>query len=79
MLPPYRLKLLKYPGPRVRHHERRLLGPVSPRPISGEQGGPSLKGYKIENDIVRGSDEDKGDLTDGKYARSVKFVAAISK
>ena len=44
-----------------------------------ESKGPSLKDYKIENDIVRGSGEDKGDLTDGKYARSVKFVAAISK
>jgi len=44
-----------------------------------ESKSPSLKDYKIENDIVKGSDEDKGDLTDGKYARSVKFVAAISK
>jgi hypothetical protein len=44
-----------------------------------ESKGPSLKDYTVENDIVRGSDEDKGDLTDGKYARSVKFVAAISK
>jgi hypothetical protein len=44
-----------------------------------ESKSPSLKDYTIENDIVKGSDEDKGDLTDGKYARSVKFVAAISK
>lgn len=44
-----------------------------------ESKGPSLKDYVIENDVVKGSDEDKGDLTDGKYARSVKFVAAISK
>lgn len=44
-----------------------------------ESKGPSLKDYVVENDVVKGSDEDKGDLTDGKYARSVKFVAAISK
>lgn len=39
----------------------------------------SLKDYVVENDVVRGSDEDKGNLTDGKYSRAVKFVAAISK
>jgi hypothetical protein len=44
-----------------------------------ESKSPSLKDYVVENDVVKGSDEDKGDLTDGKYARSVKFVAAISK
>ena len=44
-----------------------------------ESKGPTLKDYVIENDVVKGSDEDKGDLTDGKYARSVKFVAAIRK
>lgn len=44
-----------------------------------ESKGPRLKDYVVENDVVKGSDEDKGDLTDGKYARSVKFVAAISK
>jgi hypothetical protein len=44
-----------------------------------ESKGPTLKDYLVENDVVKGSDEDKGDLTDGKYARSVKFVAAISK
>ena len=44
-----------------------------------ESKGPTLKDYVVENDVVKGSDEDKGDLTDGKYARSVKFVAAISK
>jgi|GEM_PF-825477 len=44
-----------------------------------ESKGPSLKDYVVENDVVKGSDEDKGDLTDGKYARSVKFVAAISR
>ena len=44
-----------------------------------ESRGPSLKDYVVENDVVKGSDEDKGGLTDGKYARSVKFVAAIQK
>lgn len=44
-----------------------------------ESKGPSLKDYVVENDVVKGSDEEKSDLSDGKYARSVKFVAAISK
>ena len=44
-----------------------------------ESKSPLLKDYVVESDIVKGSDEDKGDLTDGKYTRSVKFVAAISK
>jgi len=44
-----------------------------------ESKGPTLKDYVVENDVAKGSDEDKGDLTDGKYARSVKFVAAISR
>lgn len=44
-----------------------------------ESKSSSLKDYVIENDVVRGTDEDKGDLTDGRYSRSVKFVAAISK
>jgi hypothetical protein len=44
-----------------------------------ESKGPTLKDYVVENDVVKGSDEEKGDLSDGKYARSVKFVAAISK
>jgi hypothetical protein len=28
---------------------------------------------------VKGTDEDSGDFTNGKYKRSVKFVATISK
>ncbi|HJZ82919.1 MAG TPA: hypothetical protein VKD91_21310, partial [Pyrinomonadaceae bacterium] len=44
-----------------------------------ESKSPALKDYSVENDIVKGSDEEKGDFTDGKYSRSVKFVAAISK
>jgi hypothetical protein len=43
-----------------------------------ESQGPTLKDYVVENDVVKGSDEEKS-LSDGKYARSVKFVAAISK
>jgi len=42
-----------------------------------ESKSPLPKDITVENDIVKGSDE--GDLADGKYARSVKFVAAISK
>ena len=37
----------------------------------------TLKDYKTENGIVKGTDENDGGLTDGKYSRSVKFVAAI--
>lgn len=44
-----------------------------------QSGSNKLKEYKIENDVVRGIDEDDGSLTDGKYSRSVKFVATISK
>ena len=43
-----------------------------------ESGSNKLKDYKVENEIVRGFD-DGGSLSDGKYARSVKFVAAIAK
>jgi hypothetical protein len=44
-----------------------------------ESGSNKLKEYKVENGIVRGFDNNDGDLSDGKYARSVKFVAAIAK
>ena len=44
-----------------------------------ESGSNKLKEYKVENEIVRGVDENEGSLSDGKYARSVKFVAAIAK
>jgi hypothetical protein len=44
-----------------------------------ESKSGSLKDYSVENDVVKGTDEDPGDLTDGKYKRSVKFVATISK
>lgn len=44
-----------------------------------ESTSNKLKEYKVENDVVRGVDENDGSLTDGKYARSVKFVAAITK
>lgn len=44
-----------------------------------ESSSNKIKDYKIENDIVRGIDENEGSLSDGKYARSVKFVAALLK
>jgi len=44
-----------------------------------ESGSNKLKDYKVENGIVRGTDDNSGDLSDGKYARKVKFVAAIAK
>ena len=44
-----------------------------------ESSSNKLKEYKVENGIVRGVDENTGDLNDGKYARSVKFVATIAK
>ena len=44
-----------------------------------ESKSAQLKEYSVTNDVVKGADEDSGDLTDGKYKRSVKFVAAISK
>jgi hypothetical protein len=44
-----------------------------------ESKGPTLKDYVVENDVVKGSDEEKSELSDGKYTRSVKFVAAISR
>jgi hypothetical protein len=37
------------------------------------------KEYSVENDVIKGSDEDKGDLTNGKYQRTVRFVASISR
>ena len=44
-----------------------------------ESTSNKLKDYKLENDIVRGIDDNDGSLTDGKYSRSVKFVATIAK
>ena len=44
-----------------------------------ESGSNKLKDYKVENGIVRGIDDNSGDLSDGKYARNVKFVATIAK
>ena len=38
-----------------------------------------LREYSVEDNIVKGRDEDTGDLTNGKYKRSVRFVAALSK
>lgn len=44
-----------------------------------ESGTNNLKEYKVENNIVRGVDENSGSLSNGKYSRSVKFVATIMK
>ena len=44
-----------------------------------ESSSNKIKNYKVENDRVSGADENDGSLSDGKYARSVKFVAAIVK
>jgi len=44
-----------------------------------ESKSGTLKDYSVENDMVKGTDEDPGDLTNGKYKRSVKFVATISR
>jgi hypothetical protein len=43
-----------------------------------ESSSNKIKDYKVENGIVRGVDETDANLSDGKYARSVKFVAAIA-
>jgi hypothetical protein len=44
-----------------------------------ETKGNQLKEFSIEGDTVKGSDEDTGDLTNGRYSRKVKFVATIIK
>lgn len=44
-----------------------------------ESSSNKLKEYKVENGVVRGIDDNSGDLSEGKYARNVKFVAAIAK
>ena len=48
-------------------------------PSQFQESSSPLKDYSVENDIVKGSDEDKGNMTDGKYSRSVKFAATIVK
>ena len=44
-----------------------------------ESSSNKLKDYKVENGVVRGFDDNDGSLNDGKYARSVRFVATIAK
>ena len=44
-----------------------------------ESKSGTIKEYSVENDVVKGNDEDAGDFTNGKYKRSVKFMAPISK
>lgn len=48
-------------------------------PSQYQESASPLKDYSVENEIVKGSDDDKGNVTDGKYSRSVKFVATIFK
>lgn len=42
-----------------------------------ESSSLKLKEYKVENGIVRGFDEVDGSSSNGRYPRSVKFVATI--
>jgi len=44
-----------------------------------ESSSNKLKDYKVENDVVSAFDDNDGDLSNGKYARKVKFAAAIVK
>jgi hypothetical protein len=44
-----------------------------------ESGSNNLKEYKVESGIVRVVDENDGSLSNGRYARSVRFAAAIAK
>ena len=44
-----------------------------------ESSGNKLKEYSVDGDVVRGIDENDGSLSDGRYARSVKFAAAVVK
>jgi hypothetical protein len=46
-------------------------------PSQYQESSSPLKDYSAENGIVKASDDNKGSMTDGKYSRSVKFVAAI--
>lgn len=43
-----------------------------------ESSSNKLKDYKVENGVVRGTDDNESDLSNGKYPRSVKFVATIA-
>ena len=44
-----------------------------------ESSSNKLKDYKVENGIVRAIDDNDDNLSNGKYPRSVKFVATIAK
>ena len=44
-----------------------------------ESKGSQLKDFSVENDIVKGRDVESGEFLNGNYARSVKFVAAVTK
>ena len=42
-----------------------------------ESKSGKIQAYVAGKGLVSGSDEDKGDMTDGRYARSVKFIATL--
>ncbi len=42
-----------------------------------ESSSNKLKDYSVDGNIVRGTDDGGGNLSDGKYGRTVKFVAAF--
>jgi hypothetical protein len=42
-----------------------------------ESKSGTIKGYVVGKGQVVGQDEDDGSMTDGKYSRSVRFVAAL--
>jgi len=44
-----------------------------------ESKNGQLKDFVVTGDAVKGSDEDTGEAFQGRYARSVKFFATISK
>ena len=44
-----------------------------------ESKSHQLTDFSIDKTTVRGSDNDSGDLTNGKYSRKVKFVATLIK
>jgi hypothetical protein len=44
-----------------------------------ESNTKALKEYIVENGVVRGFDEDTGETSNGKYARSVRFAAELIK
>lgn len=44
-----------------------------------ESHSKQLKEFSVENEMVRGYDEDDTDVSSGKYSRKVRFVASVIK